>query len=101
MVRGRAGGTGAAFNVGEATVTRCTVETESGHVGHAYVLGRDHAHAEAAAVCDAMLQDERQRPLLTALLAALEAAQLQDAERKAAEAAATRVEFFTMVRGEG
>ena len=45
MVRGRAGGGGAAFNMGEMTVTRCTVRTEDGLVGHAYVAGRDARQA--------------------------------------------------------
>src|SRR5215469_11441022 len=57
MVRGRTGGGGAAFNLGETTATRCTVRTESGFVGHAYVAGRDERRAELAALADAMLQD--------------------------------------------
>src|SRR5215510_7437373 len=62
MVRGRAGGTGARFNVGEVTVTRCAVELEGGAVGVAYVRGRDHRHAELAALLDALLQDPDRRP---------------------------------------
>src|SRR5262249_27118219 len=62
MVRGRAGGTGSRFNLGEMTVTRCTVEVEDGAVGHGYVGGRDRRHAELAAVFDAMLQDDSWRP---------------------------------------
>src|SRR5688572_906204 len=58
MLRGRIGGSGSAFNLGEATVTRCAVRTAKGHEGHAYVLGRNQAHAKLAAVCDALLQDE-------------------------------------------
>src|SRR5262245_12031208 len=61
MVRGRAGGTGARFNVGEATVTRCAVELEGGAIGVAYVRGRDQRHAELAAVLDALLQDPSRR----------------------------------------
>ena len=60
MLRGRMGGTGGAFNLGEATVTRCAVRTAKGHEGHAYVMGRNHGHAKIAAVCDALLQDESQ-----------------------------------------
>src|SRR5450631_529554 len=48
MVRGRAGGGGAAFNLGEMTVTRCTVRTDTGFIGHAYIAGRDEACAESA-----------------------------------------------------
>ena len=101
MVRGRAGGTGAPFNLGEITVTRCSVELDGGWVGHAYVAGRDRRHAEAAAVLDALLQDPARRADLEAqvvgpLVAAREARQREMRVR----AAATRVEFFTMVRGE-
>ena len=46
MVRGRMGGTGRPFNVGEATVTRCTLRTGCGRVGTAYVLGRQKRQAE-------------------------------------------------------
>ncbi|MBD0276138.1 MAG: phosphonate C-P lyase system protein PhnG, partial [Acetobacteraceae bacterium] len=35
MVRGRQGGDGAAFNLGEMTVTRCVVGIHGGLVGHA------------------------------------------------------------------
>src|ERR1700748_524834 len=41
MVRGRAGGGGAPFNLGEMTVTRCTVRLATGEIGHSYALGRD------------------------------------------------------------
>ena len=57
MVRGRAGGGGAPFNLGEMTATRCTVRTDGGFVGHAYVAGRDERLAELAALVDALLQD--------------------------------------------
>src|SRR5262245_60537425 len=62
MVRGRAGGTGAPFCLGEMTVTRCSVALEDGRVGHAYVGGRSAPHAEHAAVLDALLQDAARRP---------------------------------------
>src|ERR1700761_5766555 len=60
MVRGRAGGGGAAFNLGEMTVTRSTVRTETGFVGHAYVTGRDDQRAVFAALGDALMQDPDQ-----------------------------------------
>ena len=59
MVRGRAGGTGSAFNLGEMTVTRCTLRLDTGEVGHAYLPGREAAAAEAAALCDALMQSDR------------------------------------------
>lgn len=99
MVQGRAGGTGAPFNLGEMTVTRCSVELPDGTVGHAYVAGRDARHAETAAVLDALLQGARatlEETVVEPLLAAREAR----GRAARARAAATRVEFFTMVRGE-
>ena len=97
MVRGRAGGGGAAFNLGEMTVTRCTVRTDAGFVGHAYVAGRDERQAEMAALVDALLQDPaRQRRLLAALIEPLAAAQQSGRDATAAKAAATRVQFFAM-----
>lgn len=101
MVRGRAGGTGAPFNLGEMTVTRCSVELDGGTVGHAYVAGGDARHAETAAVLDAMLQDPVGRAAIErAVIEPLVAA--REARHRAARsrAGATRVEFFTMVRGE-
>jgi alpha-D-ribose 1-methylphosphonate 5-triphosphate synthase subunit PhnG len=101
MVRGRAGGTGARFNLGEMTVTRCTVELDTGSVGHAYVRGRRRRHAELAAVLDAMLQDAGRRPLVEALVVdRLAGEQAERRHTAEARAAATRVEFLTLVRGE-
>ncbi|WP_292578622.1 phosphonate C-P lyase system protein PhnG, partial [Mesorhizobium sp.] len=60
-VRGRIGGGGAPFNVGEATVTRATVRLPSGQVGHSYALGRDKDKARLAAIADALWQDPPQR----------------------------------------
>ena len=101
MVRGRAGGTGERFNLGEMTVTRCTVELAGGRMGHAYVGGRDGRHAERAAAFDALLQDPGRRPFLEArVIAPLRARQEAQGAAARARAAGTRVEFFTMVRGE-
>ncbi|MGX5840062.1 phosphonate C-P lyase system protein PhnG [Mesorhizobium sp. ArgA1] len=100
-VRGRIGGGGAPFNVGEATVTRATVRLPSGQVGHSYMLGRDRKKAKLAAIVDALWQDPAQRQTVeTALVAPLRAAQTEAREKRRAETAATKVDFFTMVRGE-
>lgn len=97
MVRGRIGGGGGAFNLGEMTVTRCTVRTDGGLVGHAYVAGRDRRQAELAAVLDAMLQNPDQSPaLLTGIIEPLAAAQQERRDGIAAKAAATQVQFFAM-----
>lgn len=97
MTRGRAGGTGARFNLGEMTVTRCAVRSAGGQVGHAYIAGRDEARAELAARIDAAMQDDTLRPALeAAVIAPLEAAQHARRDADARRAAATRVDFFTM-----
>jgi alpha-D-ribose 1-methylphosphonate 5-triphosphate synthase subunit PhnG len=97
MVRGRAGGGGAAFNLGEMTVTRCTVRTETGQVGHAYIAGRDTRQAELAAVLDALLQDPaRGDAVRTGVIAPLAAEQAARRAQVAQKAAATKVQFFAM-----
>ena len=100
-VRGRIGGGGAPFNVGEATVTRATVRLPSGHVGHAYALGRDKEKARLSAMADALWQDTTyRRAVEERLLAPLQTALAETDDRRRAETAATKVDFFTMVRGE-
>lgn len=97
MVRGRAGGTGAEFNLGEATVVRCAVQAQGGQVGHAYCLGRDLRAAELAAALDAALQDPaRHDAIQRAVIAPLAARQRQARTDTLRRAAATQVEFFTM-----
>ncbi len=97
MVRGRAGGGGAAFNLGEMTVTRCTVRTDEGQVGHAYVAGRDREKAKLAALVDALLlQPDRTSILRQHVIAPLEQKQRARLETTARKAAATRVQFFTL-----
>lgn len=101
MVKGRIGGGGAPFNLGEATVSRASIRLADGRVGHGYRLGTDRKAAQLSAVLDALAQDEAARDTLeTALFAPLEARLTQEAERLEAETAATKVDFFTMVRGE-
>jgi alpha-D-ribose 1-methylphosphonate 5-triphosphate synthase subunit PhnG len=97
MVRGRAGGGGAKFNLGEMTVTRCTVRTAEGRVGHAYVAGRDKRKAELAAVLDALLQDPaRGEALRVGAIGRLAAGQAARRAEVARKAAATKVQFFAM-----
>ena len=97
MVRGRIGGGGDAFNLGEMTTTRCTVRTECGHVGHAYVAGRDARQAELAALTDALLQDPaRREALMLSVVEPLADAQQARAQATVRKAAATQVQFFTL-----
>lgn len=101
MVRGRAGAVGAPFNLGEMSVTRCSVSLSEGGVGHAYIQGRDRDKARVAALIDALLQTDAAPAIQEAILAPLAAEEAERRRMRAAKADATRVEFFTMVRGEG
>ncbi|MCG8546481.1 MAG: phosphonate C-P lyase system protein PhnG [Alphaproteobacteria bacterium] len=96
MVRGKICGDGADFNVGEATVTRCTVRTAEGGIGHAYVLGCDHELAKLAALADALLQSDRHDALIETLIVPLADAQQERRAAVARKVAATKVNFSTM-----
>lgn len=100
MLRGRAGGTGAPFNLGEVTVTRASVQLTAGPVGHGHVQGRDKEAAEWAALVDALMQTDRADSIRAAVLDPLAAEMAAATQVRAEKAAATRVEFFTLVRGE-
>lgn len=102
MIRGRIGGDGAPFNLGEASVSRAAIRLPSGEIGFGYVLGRDSQKAELIALCDALIQDDAlaivvEQKIVAPLRGELEAARA----KRAAETAATRVDFYTLVRGEG
>lgn len=102
MLRGRIGGDGAPFNLGEATVSRAAVRLASGEVGFGYTLGRDGAKARLIALCDALLQNsDLSSAVETTVLTPLRAHVAAERQRKAAETAATKVDFYTLVRGEG
>jgi alpha-D-ribose 1-methylphosphonate 5-triphosphate synthase subunit PhnG len=102
MVRGRIGGDGAPFNLGEATVSRAAVRLSTGEVGFGYTLGRDQQKAKMIALCDALVQsDDHAGQMEAKVLAPLRAAMIAERNRSAAETAATRVNFYTLVRGEG
>jgi alpha-D-ribose 1-methylphosphonate 5-triphosphate synthase subunit PhnG len=102
MVRGRIGGDGAAFNLGEATVSRAAVRLSTGEVGFGYTLGRDRQKAQMIALCDAMVQSDQFAGVVeSGVIAPLRAAIVAKQNRQAAETAATRVDFYTLVRGEG
>jgi alpha-D-ribose 1-methylphosphonate 5-triphosphate synthase subunit PhnG len=104
MVQGRIGGSGDRFNLGEATVVRATALLRGGcltmeAVGTSYVLGSDPEHAGLAAVFDALLGDEGQRPLvLERVIEPLERDQNEKDAHDRAEAHATAVNFFTVAR---
>lgn len=106
MVRGRMGGTGNAFNLGEMTLSRASVALDdgspgSGLLGHGWVRGRNHRHAELIALIDACAQHDHLRECIDKQLTGPLSEELTVREAQASRtAAATRVDFFTMVRGE-
>lgn len=101
MVRGRIGGDGAPFNLGEASVSRAAVRLASGEVGFGYVLGRDGEKAKLIALCDALIQTGRFRSEVEhAVITPLRQELVTARTKQAAETAATRVDFYTLVRGE-
>jgi alpha-D-ribose 1-methylphosphonate 5-triphosphate synthase subunit PhnG len=95
------GGDGAPFNVGEATVTRAVIRLANGTLGYSYLLGRSEQRARLAAIVDALGQEEAWRAKLeTALVRPVAARREAELMRERQETAATRVNFFTLVRGE-
>lgn len=100
MVQGRAGSTGAPFNLGEMTVTRCSLKLENGEVGHAYVQGRDKAKAEQAAIVDAYMQSDKAYMFIEAVLKPIQKELSGISAKRNQQAAKTKVDFFTLVRGE-
>lgn len=100
MVRGRIGGGGQPFNLGEATVTRATVMLDSG-TAVMPMRSHDREKARLAAIFDALFQEEGSRDFVEQqVLAPIGARVAAEDKVKAQEAAATRVDFFTMVRGD-
>jgi alpha-D-ribose 1-methylphosphonate 5-triphosphate synthase subunit PhnG len=100
MVRGRAGGAGSPFNLGEMTVTRCALSLATGEIGHGYVQGRCKEDARAAALVDALMQTDQAEYVRAKVLGPLQQEETARRLSRAGKAAATKVEFFTMARGE-
>lgn len=101
MLRGRLGGSGQPFNMGEMTLTRCAVRLDSGTLGVSYIAGRNKDHAITAALADALLQEEETRSRLQVqLITPLQIELNAQRTERAAQANSTKVDFFTMVRGE-
>jgi alpha-D-ribose 1-methylphosphonate 5-triphosphate synthase subunit PhnG len=101
MIRGRVGGDGAQFNLGEATVSRAVVRLASGEIGFGYVLGRDRDKARLMALCDALVQTkDHSAAVESKVIAPLRAGLEAQRDLRARQVAATKVDFFTLVRGE-
>jgi alpha-D-ribose 1-methylphosphonate 5-triphosphate synthase subunit PhnG len=100
MLRGRIGGTGDAFNLGEATVTRCALRVGNSPLGVGYTLGRERRKAELIALFDALLQQGEQTTLIQREVIDVLALRQSEAVQTSRSAADTsKVEFFTFVRG--
>ncbi|MEM1307677.1 MAG: phosphonate C-P lyase system protein PhnG [Pseudomonadota bacterium] len=102
MLRGRIGGDGAPFNVGEATVTRAVVQLKSGEVGYGFLLGRSAARARSAAILDALAQTSQaaRTAIEAVLITPVTTRMASEAAEAQAKTASTKVDFFTLVRGE-
>lgn len=100
MVQGRAGSTGAPFNFGEMTVTRCSLELGNGDVGHAYIQGRDKMKAEQAAIVDAYMQSDNASMFAEIVLKPIQNELSGIRAKRDQKTAKTKVDFFTLVRGE-
>ena len=100
MVRARTGGTGSQFNLGEITLTRCTLKLSTGEIGHAYLAGRNKKHAEWAALFDALMQTDEAASVREKVLIPIATLLDEQKQKIQAQAEATKVDFLTMVRGE-
>lgn len=101
MVRGRVGASGNAFNVGEALVTRASVQLQNGVIGHSFLLGRERKKARLAAIIDAVAQSpDAMSVIQDSLIAPVSERINREKIAQAEETASSKVDFFTLVRGE-
>ncbi|MBC7004783.1 phosphonate C-P lyase system protein PhnG [Photobacterium sp. BZF1] len=101
QVRARMGSTGRQFNIGDVTITRAAVQLASGEMGYSYLQGRNKQHAELAAVLDGLLQtDQYHEAIFAQIVTPLAADKQAEREQRQQEVASSKVDFFTMVRGE-
>ncbi|NEG63934.1 phosphonate C-P lyase system protein PhnG [Pantoea agglomerans] len=100
-LQARMGATGKRFVMGDATVTRAVVQLSDGTLGYSYLLGRDKAHAERCALLDALLQQPETRQLLEEkIITPLAAWRDEQRQLRTREIASSKVDFFTLVRGD-
>lgn len=100
-LQARMGGTGRRFILGDTTVTRAVVRLEGGICGYSYVLTRNKEHAELCALLDALLQQSSSaEQILQKIITPLAAARQEQLTLRAREIASSRVDFFTLVRGD-
>ncbi|MDR2387566.1 MAG: phosphonate C-P lyase system protein PhnG [Deltaproteobacteria bacterium] len=99
MAKARAEATKVAFNLGEVLVTRCSVSVK-GRIGHAYILGDVPEKCLAAALAEALAQDEVYGPGIEKMVLCLEEDLARARAMENIQTQKTKVEFFTLVRGE-
>lgn len=101
MVQAKADGSNSRFNLGELTVSKCILEIKGKYIGTGWVMGSNHRHAELAALFDGLLQDPAHHDrLMETLMPRLEEKQRIKTKALIKEASDTKVEFFTLKRGE-
>ena len=100
MAHGKMGVTGDKFNIGEVTITRCSLKLDCGTIGHSYVQGRSKKKAEISAICDALLQTKMFKEVNENIIIPLEKIKKDKRDKILSKAEATKVDFFTLVRGE-
>ena len=100
MAQGRMGVTGDKFNIGEVTITRCSLKLNCGTIGHSYVQGRSKKKAEISSLCDALMQTKMSKEINKNIIIPLEKIKKDNKRKILSKAEATKVDFFTLVRGE-
>lgn len=101
QVQGRIGASGRKFNMGDVTISRAVIQLESGEMGYSYVQGRNKQHAEIAAIIDALMQaDIYNQQLESQLIEPLAAIKLNQEQVRQQAVSSSKVDFFTLVRGE-
>ncbi|MGM3183317.1 phosphonate C-P lyase system protein PhnG [Dickeya oryzae] len=100
-LQARMGATGNRFVLGDVTVTRAVVRLDDGTCGYSYVMGRNKPHAELCALIDGLLQQQgTQSALYQQLIVPLAATHDELRQQRAREIASSKVDFFTLVRGD-
>lgn len=101
QLQGRMGATGDRFLAGDTTLTRAVIQLTSGTYGYSYILGRDKGHAECSALIDALLQEKTHHlNLMETLIGPLDAERTALRARRQRHISTSRVDFFTLVRGD-
>lgn len=101
MVRAQAGGGSEDFNMGEMTMTRCVVRLDSEEIGYGFVAGRSKKKSELIAIIDASWQTESLKKIIEEkIIDPLYRLQIYREQKVAEDTKTSKVNFFTMVRGE-